>query len=185
MSVKELYNMLTVEFQPHLYSYYDQHSRHTITDIINDNKYESFFTGHIEQYMLNYLAICITRDDARELMHRYIINYDVLIKNKFFISSIFIADDIIMLKKYKYHEQVNMIRLCLNLNHIENNTCINTKLLWYMAPLCDYTIPEWNKYQAKIATHYTNKTIIAVHVNRLIKYDQSLRNTWIMSCIFI
>ena len=156
-----------------------------IYNILTSDKYEPFWNGAILQHMYDIIIAYVT-DYAkcmRALLHKYVINIDIIVNNHNMITIIYTADDINIIKKYSDVDQVKISNAILEQ---ENYYYMNINLIIYILHLCDYTITQWTRYNASITKSNnldTSIKIIKDHIKKLILYDKSLRNKWIIACV--
>ena len=91
-------------------------------------------------------------------------------------------EDIMILKKYDDVEQVSLCKAILNSDNLIN---VKPELVLYILNKIDYTVPQWRTHYAKITIIAPHRKLIEDHIIHIILYNNSLRNTWILSCITI
>ena len=187
-SIDALFTKLHHELeQCRIYRQYMPQYANMIYDIIIDDKYEPIW-NNLVQYMYYIITTYITEYTKcmRALLHKYVINIDIIINNADIISVIFRTSDIDILKKYAIADQVRISKAILEQF---NFRFMYMKLIKYILHTCDYTVLQWKRYCLRLEdSEYRlepNAMIIKDYITKLMRYDESLRNTWIIACITI
>ena len=157
-----------------------------ISEIICNDKYELLWSSDITDDMLTHIAYYMTVDDAQELLEKFVIKFDVLINNLFMIQSIYTGDKVPT--GYNIAEQRMLIDKILKLCHKGYYMkYISPNMVNYILDNCGYTMMQWLQYQKMMFVIERNGMLISSYVDQIIPhdilYDNSLRNTWIMTCL--
>ena len=126
--------------------------------------------------MILYCKYYIDYRVLKKIMYKFKINYNVVANNACFLRCLYEESDIAFIDKYSTDEKQVLIKAILN------RACIiNVKFEIYLLEVCDYTIEQWKIFGCNRGI--PTPSYIIKHINNIIAYDDSLRNTWILSCI--
>ena len=168
-----------------LYQYIltNNYNHKQLASIILSDKYSIIWTSD-EHQMIGKIAYVLHDHLIGEILYKYKMITDVIIKSKDLLLGFIYKNCTILLNKYDIADQQIIIKAVLQNNYVLNYS--DKEALKYMLHICDYTIIEWESYYKIVSEQKTTiyiKLIIYGHIYQLICYDQSLRNAWILSCM--